>query len=236
MPFRNPATGMPPGIVQLQQSDIEPERFLLLTPVEYVRAQAPATFQVTPAALGLTDLASIPWPVRWFVSPYGEHTLPALLHDCTVEDCLAAGGGPSITRQEADDLFLSSMGEQDVPFVRRHVMWSAVTFVTRIRHSGVLPALLVVIWMFASLTGTALFALGLATWNLPVVVAAALAPFPFSLLWLEKWLAGLVLAFAVLILVPAALVVYAAFTVYWAIEFLAYYAGLGPKPPPYTAF
>ena len=79
MPFTGPA-GVGDARVRLEQ--VEPKRFVLL---EGFRYRSPATgkrFEVTPKSLHKTDLASVPFLMRWFVNSYGRHTLPALLHDC----------------------------------------------------------------------------------------------------------------------------------------------------------
>lgn len=64
------------------------------------------------------DLASIPGPLTWLVPTYGEHTLAALLHDD-----LIANDTPIDQRTAADRLFRDALGELDVPWVRRWLLW-----------------------------------------------------------------------------------------------------------------
>lgn len=58
-----------------------------------------------------TDLASIPWPLRWLVDTWGAHTGAALLHDwlCHLVRGATLGqrmpGQGHVTRREADGLF-----------------------------------------------------------------------------------------------------------------------------------
>ncbi len=68
-----------------------------------------------------TDLASVPGFLLWLVPRYGVHTLAALLHDQLVKDPPAGG------RIEADTIFRDALGELQVPWIRRWMMWAAVS-------------------------------------------------------------------------------------------------------------
>lgn len=78
--------------------------------------------QVTAAKLGETDLASIPFFLRWFAAGYGRHTAAALLHD----QLRHTEETPKVSRAESDRIFRAAMRELGVPLVRRLIMWSAV--------------------------------------------------------------------------------------------------------------
>ena len=67
-----------------------------------------------------TDLASIPRVFQSVVPKLGHHIRPAIVHDYAYE------GHTSLTRKEADAMFLDGMKTTKVNFVRRWAMWVAV--------------------------------------------------------------------------------------------------------------
>lgn len=69
-----------------------------------------------------TDFASVPKIFTWLIPRYGRYTKAAILHDWL---CQRARKG-LIDRADADGIFLRSMRELDVPFLRRWLMWGAV--------------------------------------------------------------------------------------------------------------
>lgn len=81
-----------------------------------------------------TDLASVPGPFTWLVPRDGTHTPAAILHDALVRGAVDAEPvsyeGPPITREEADTVFRQAMAHLEVPFLRRWLMWAAVTMAT----------------------------------------------------------------------------------------------------------
>jgi hypothetical protein len=94
------------------------------------------------------DLASIPGPLTWLIPTYGEHTLAALLHDDLIE-C----DTPADERAAADRLFRDALGELDVPWVRRWLLWGGTALGTLWATKG---------WRRA----------GMVLWAIVVVVAA----------------------------------------------------------------
>ncbi|MDQ5822462.1 MAG: DUF1353 domain-containing protein [Actinomycetota bacterium] len=72
-----------------------------------------------------SDLASVPRYLWWFVASHGRHTLPALLHDRLVRDRAQAPD-----RSEADLVFRYALRESGVSWLRRRLMWVAVTLGT----------------------------------------------------------------------------------------------------------
>lgn len=90
-----------------------------------------------------TDLASVPGVLTWLVPKDGTHTPAALLHDALVPspdrpmDYVARRNDdpygpalPPVDRVEADHIFRTTMAHLGVPFLRRWIMWSAVSVAT----------------------------------------------------------------------------------------------------------
>jgi hypothetical protein len=96
-----------------------------------------------------TDLASVPRWLTWLVPRYGQYTRAAIVHDflCQHTDndfgaqaCAACPTVPVLhlrDRSDADEVFRLIMHQLGVPWARRELMWSAVTWAT---VSGVLLA------------------------------------------------------------------------------------------------
>jgi len=75
----------------------------------------------------VTDLASVPWFARWYVSVDGEHTKPAIVHDYLyVKQSIA--DFPDITREEVDKIFLEALEVRGVGKWKRNIMYAAVRF------------------------------------------------------------------------------------------------------------
>ncbi len=70
-----------------------------------------------------TDLASVPWFARWYVSRDGDHTKPAMVHDFLYVKASEAEF-PDVTREQADRVFLEAMTIRGVR--QRRVMYAAV--------------------------------------------------------------------------------------------------------------
>jgi hypothetical protein len=68
----------------------------------------------------VTDFASIPPPIRWFVSPIGRYALAALYHDWGYYE--HPYGEKSAGRRTVDDLFLSHMLQDGVARWKAAVM------------------------------------------------------------------------------------------------------------------
>lgn len=95
-----------------------------------------------------TDLASVPGFLLWFVPRYGAHTLAALLHDQLVDD------PPAGNRVLADTIFRDALGELKVPWIRRWLMWAAVSIGTTFK-AGFSGAARVVVWASGVVTTAA---------------------------------------------------------------------------------
>jgi hypothetical protein len=68
-----------------------------------------------------TDFASIPRIARLFISPVGLHAKAALVHDL-----LYSNRNHTMTRLQADNVFLEAMGVLKVPLFRRTAIYLAV--------------------------------------------------------------------------------------------------------------
>ena len=121
MPFTD-AEGNGPARVVLEQ--VDDTQFRVLVPFMYIdragrKYPVPASDQGDPD--DVTDLASVPWMLRWLVASYGQHTTAALLHDRLVR--------PGMTRQErveADTVFFRALEESGNNWMRHRLMWVAV--------------------------------------------------------------------------------------------------------------
>ena len=237
-----PFSGLEQGCaarVQLEQVDAK--EFRLLQAFRYVDPEG-RTFVVTPDILGPTDLTSVPFGFRWFVNSYGRHTLPALLHDCLIDAQRAKralqSGGTVPDRRGADDLFLAAMGEQRVAKIRRHVMWSAVTFNTRFCHLGWAARIGMILWTLAALGGTTLLYSGAvaAPPHWAWIAIGAAGPLLFAWLWWRSAWAGICFGYGIALLLPAGIVVHVSFLLYWCLERLLAAFGLSSPPPTFRHF
>ncbi|MCA1822934.1 MAG: DUF1353 domain-containing protein [Mycobacteriales bacterium] len=176
---------------------------------------------VVPPGGDATDLASVPGFLTWLVPRYGRHTLPALLHDYLVRP-----GMPSALRAQADEVFRDAMGATQVPFVMRWTMWSAVSIATILGRRSWLRRALVGMWLLGYAAAGGLLALratGVATLCprlTPAVIS--LSPLVLSFLWGRRYYyAGLVTAWALLVLVLPVVVIAAALGLYAVLEQVA---------------
>lgn len=98
-------------------------RFELVEPYDvlWVDGEGETLAQFTVEAGLLTDGPSIPKRLRGIVPWYGHHFQPAVTHD----DCYQHHHG--LDRTQADLLFLEGMADEGVPWLRRRVMYHAVS-------------------------------------------------------------------------------------------------------------
>jgi hypothetical protein len=186
----------------------------------------------TPTAENPTDLASIPRYMRWFESPYGAHTLAAILHDDLIVD--EPNAGPLRDDALSDRFFREMMKSAGVPWLKRWIMWSAVALRTRWAVGGI-RRLSVLVWLVLSATGITSFgwAVGSATfgWDDPVdtwalLVVALVLPFVAAFLWGKQYGAGIVAAIAALWILPAAALAGLGYLAYLVLERAAHLIGL----------
>jgi len=222
MPFYE-LDGDTPARVVLEQTGAT--TFLIVVPFRYVDAVTSEQFVVPDPRWGNqeTDLASVPGILQWFVPRYGQHTLPALLHDQIVDHDLADH------RERADRIFRDAMGEQGVRFLRRWLMWTAVSIAT-IVGGGRWRLAPVAVWLlaFAALAFrlTPPFAMwdvwpfgalaGLPWWL--AAVAAAAGPPLLAVLWGRRYLVGVMSAYGAFLFAVPIVAILLALAVYWFLE------------------
>jgi hypothetical protein len=180
-----------------------------------------------PAGGDSTDLASIPDFLTWLIPRYGRHSLPALIHDHLIgKDTVGK------EREDADTLFRDSMGETKVPFIRRWVMWSAVSIFTQIerpwRGPGAYFRVLAYLWLLLFAATGFVIHFGLAGWwRVPwfaadpvrFVAIAFIGPALLSFAWgWIRYRVGLIGAYALLILPGAIIGLVPALVIYHLLE------------------
>ena len=99
-------------------TDETPEQWRQLEPLTYRGSRD--TFTV-PAGY-VTNFASVPRLLWWFIPRYGRYTKATVLHDCLCDDA----GDDVVRRRDADGIFRRTMRELGVPLLRRRIMWAGV--------------------------------------------------------------------------------------------------------------
>jgi hypothetical protein len=205
--------------VQLEQ--VARNRFRLLKGFSYTDPRG-ETHDIDPGGVGESDLASVPWILWWFVASYGRHTRAALVHDQLVDQ---------IERHLADRVFRDALKEAGVRWMRRWLIWTAVSFETTFRtlwrpFDATRPGVrtqrtgrLVTVGGFLAVFAHLAFGVALAVWSWDgrwfwqLVAAAVLVS--WFLFWRVRamfFLTGLVL------IVPAMLVLLVPLLVVWVLE------------------
>jgi hypothetical protein len=179
--------------------------------------------------LPTTDLASVPFMMRWFTNTYGEYTPAVLIHDWLIvnpdEDRL-------IRPEFADRYFRYMLDSVGVAPIKRYLMWAGVALRTRSMQRGLLRSLMVWLWVVLATAGIAAFVVAaiasLADTGPPFGIdvlwlwAASLAgPFVASLLWGRQYAAGLVASAAALWLLVPVLLVTVGYGFYFICELVA---------------
>jgi hypothetical protein len=120
----------------------EREQYRLHRSVSYYDDETARTYVVPPGEeFGdfETDLASVPQLFTWLVPKSGNHLAAALVHDHLVDlDPRRYGDQIGVDRHVADRIFRDAMGDLDVGFIRRWLMWTAVSIKT-IEKRGTTP-------------------------------------------------------------------------------------------------
>jgi hypothetical protein len=216
--FEDPDHPGRPATVQLQQ--VTRKSFLLRSSLRYtgdtgVPELPEAARTLRPADLGdppLTDLTTVPSVLRWFVGTYGIRTPAALLHDRLV--------GPhntvAVDNVDADRFFRHMLKALGIRLLRRWMMWTAVAFGTRWRSMPL--RLLLVLWVLLSAIGMCSFGYAVATGSWELLVVAAVAPVPASVLWGRQFGAGLIAAATALWVLPPTVFGAVGFGTYWVLE------------------
>lgn len=220
MPFLGESDTTDPK-VEIRQ--VGPNAFQLMKGFRYREpGKSEPTYTVQPHNLSegpenrnSTDLASVPPYLWWFVASHGRHTRPAVMHDQLIfgDD-----------RADADRLFRVALEEVGVSFLRRWVMWAAVSLATlwevsKARLIGFVGHLVLffgalVLVRFGDLTGWAALVIGL----LGFVWGARIWPLSVA---------------GVFIVGPATVMVWLTIAVVWVIDSIAFVIGraMGTNPP-----
>lgn len=215
--------------------------FTIVEPFRYVDAVSLEEYVVPDPRWGEqeeTDLASVPGILLWFVPRYGNHTLPALLHDQLVDFDLVEN------REKADRIFRDAMGEQGVHLLRRWLMWAAVSIATMTVGRRWLLAPIIV-WLGAF--GLLAFRLTppFAAWHVPpfewlvdipwwsAAIAAALGPAVLAVLWGRRLVVGIMSGYGAFLFAVPIVAILLALGVYWVLELAAgrVFRRAGPRHP-----
>jgi hypothetical protein len=125
-----------------------------------------------------TDFASVPSLFQWLIPRSGRYTKAAVLLDYLWRHLDDVG----IPRSDADGIFRRVMGELDVPFLRRWLMWAAVRATSLVKsrlhdHPGDIPRVLLLV-IFPGLLllagGAVVLVFLLGFWLVEVVTAGIL--------------------------------------------------------------
>lgn len=222
MPFIHlQGTGTDLPKIQLEQVDAK--NFTVLRGFRYQNDRK--RIRVRVGADESTDLASVPFFLRWFVGTYGKHTRAAILHDhmwrkpsIGVQRRASDGTWQTDTspihKSEANTLFRIAMA--DVPKsvavgpVKRWIMWAAVTLDTL--RTRLPDGILIYAFLALHLTLDALLVVMAVGSNWFILhdhrllgqqfpVALLVFPAALALLWPRHPVAGLVASYALVPLV-----------------------------------
>ena len=168
---------------------------------------------------GLTDLASIPPFMRWFVNPYGAHTLAAIIHDRLITD--RPDGGVLRSDVVADRFFREMLHACGTSFMKRWIMWSAVALRTRYQ-AGAWKRAKVALWALSSVAGIGGTAWLLASGRPLLAAFYGLALLLVAgVLWGRQWGAAVFAAIGLPFIGPAAALVLLATGAFWLLDLAA---------------
>jgi hypothetical protein len=227
-PFSKKYSDRPAEVVVRQ---VGPATFKLREPFKYVDRGRRFDVPIE----DISDFASVPNFLTWLIPRYGRHTLAALLHDHLQDHLSHAGSDLSedselVTSDQADTIFRQAMHYSKVPFIRRWVMWAAVSLRT-VFKSGFPGKAAVGMWvLFFTLLGLAwpisliyTITSGNADWKIGLILTAAAILLPFILcwLWLRRWRLGLVSGLALAVVPIPCIFAVVVGGLYFLIEWIA---------------
>lgn len=171
-----------------------------------------------PSQCPVTDLASIPFPMRWWINTYGEHTLAAIIHDRFIGGELPEG----VEERHIDRYFRFMLKDSGVRIGKRWIIWAAVAMRTRFM-TKTWPRISVIIWSILAVAGMIGLALSVLNLNaLGILLFGLVAPIMGSGLWSKQFGAGLIasLFVAPFLLLPGAIAA-TLLLPFWLLETLA---------------
>ena len=139
--------------------------------------------RLTVPAGTVTDFASVPKLLRWFIPKYGRYNKAAVLHDFLSGE--AAAG--RFARSDADGLFRRAMRELGVGYVRRRLMWVGVRWGGRLK-GGTAGEKAIVIGI--SIVAGPLAGAGVAAAQILVWLYQAVEWSAYAARWITRWLLG----------------------------------------------
>jgi Protein of unknown function (DUF1353) len=209
MPFAD-EDGVGEPRIQLEQ--VGDDGFDLLRGFRYTVPRSTRTYVVK--IHQPTDLASVPFFLTWLIRSYGRYTLAAILHDYLWRE------RHDVPLREANRVFRLGMYDLKVPFIRRWIMWAAVSLAALSRTNrlwkaraglwiaSVLGLDVVTLWMLGH---------GVSARTLPVIAICFVAALMLLLPRLEIALMGLPTLY---LLAPAIAIVLLTTGVYLILDFV----------------
>lgn len=97
-----------------------------------------------------SDLASVPWPFVWLIGRTGQHLRAAIVHDWLIH-ALDSTDPPVPNRMAADDVFRDLLSADEVPVLRRYLIYLAVRFQTVWRRKSKLTRTISVLLQTATI-------------------------------------------------------------------------------------
>lgn len=100
---------------------VDGKTWILMQELSYFRVMDGTSREINVSMGFLTDFASVPWFVQWWIPRWGKYGNPAILHDW-----LYWNQYDDMTRAEADRTLLDAMHVTGVDILRKYAIYGAV--------------------------------------------------------------------------------------------------------------